>query len=144
MDTDTDINSVISDYIALTESKRKLAEQQRDIQKKLDDIEPLILADFQGHGRQSENRNGYCLYLSRDISVKSATGETSDIVDKLRRARLGELIGLNWPKVKAWVKEKMHDEATDSWEVDLNKLPPSLREVVTVEEFYKLLCRKAN
>ena len=138
-----DPTKAVAEFITLTEAKRKLDAEKRDVQKRLDELSPIIIDDFHAHGRQSESRNGFCVYLSRDISIKSKTGDTADVVDKLRRARLGELIGLNHPKVRAWCKERLYNKNTDSWEIDESKLPPSLREVIQIEDFFRLNCRKA-
>jgi len=37
----------------------------------------------------------------------------------------------------------MFREDLGEYQVDLEKLPPSLRDVVEVEEFHKVLCRKS-
>lgn len=137
------VDDAINQFVELTRRKRQLAAEQRDIQQSLDDLSRRIIGDFTDRGRQSVKQNGATVYLQRDISVKSKTGNTADVVDKLRRARLGELIGLNWPRVKSWVKERMHDDTTDTFELDPQKLPPSLREVVEVDEFYRLNCRNS-
>ena len=138
------INDALKEFIDLTEQKRALAEQQRALQARLDSLTPNIIFDFCANDKQSENRNGYCVYLGRNVSIKAAgAGETADIVDVLRKARLGELIGLNWPRVRAWIKERMYCAATDTWEINLKKLPPSLRGVVEISEFYRLNCRKS-
>lgn len=138
------VDACISDFIDLTARKRELEEDLRNVKAQLAAVEPVITEHFQRYDQQSVSRNGWTVYRSRDVSIKSATGETADVVSKLRKARLGELIGLNWPRIRSWVKEKMFDDASGTWEVDMAKLPPSLRGIVVIEEFYRLNCRKAS
>ena len=133
----------IDRFISLTSRKRELNEQVNQIQKEIDELSSAITAEFRDNNKQAETRSGYTVYLSRDVSVKSTTGDTADVVDKLRKARLGELIGICHPRLKSFVKERMFNAATETWEIDMTKLPPSLRDVVAVEEYFRLNCRKA-
>lgn len=133
----------IERYIALTQRKRELEADLRRTKEDLQPVESWLANDFMSRGVQSIKQNGYTVYLKRDLSVKSKGGDTAAVVDKLRRARLGELIGINWPRIRAWVKERCYRADLDEWDTDITKLPPSLREVVEISEFTKVCCRKA-
>lgn len=138
------INEKLNRFIELTERKRDYEAKVREMKEELEPLEMEISKYFDDNEQQAATIKGWTVYRKRDISIKSASGVSSDIVDKLRRARLGELIGVNWPGIKAWVKERMYNEQTDTWEIDLNKLPPTLREIVTVDEFYRINCKRAS
>lgn len=133
----------IDRFLALTKRKRELDAELRKTKDELAPLESWLADDFASRGVQSIKINGYTVYLKRDLSVKSKGGDTAAVVDKLRRARLGELIGISWPRLRAWVKERCYREDLDEWDTDINKLPPSLREVVEISEFTKVCCRKA-
>lgn len=133
----------VARFIVLTDAKRKIESKLASIAEELDVLKGIIADDFISNGQQSVTRNGVTVYLSRDISIKSKTGSTGDIVEHLRRARLGDLIGVNWPGIKAWAKERMYDSVSDTWEVRPDRLPPTIAEIVDIAELNSVRCRKA-
>ncbi len=133
----------VARFVSLTETKRDLEAKLNPIEKEIKELKPQISEEFNAIGQKSVNRNGWVVYLSRQLSVRAVDGDTDAVVDKLRRARLGELISISHPKLSAYVKEKMYNPSTDTWELDLGKLPPSLREVVEVSEYYNVNCKKS-
>jgi len=140
---DTTRDGRIEHYIALTVKKRKIEAELRAVKDDIAPLESWIADDFAQRRCQSINLDGHTVYLRRDLSVKSKGGDTAAIVDKLRRARLGELIGVNWPRIKAWVKERCYREDIGEWQANTSKLPPSLRDVVDVEEYVRVCCKKS-
>lgn len=133
----------VARFIQLTDQKKQIEATLAPVAEELDALKFIIADDFKSNGQQSVSRNGVTVYLSRDISIKSKSGSTADIVEHLRKARLGDLIGVNWPGIKAWAKERMFDSASDTWELDTSKLPPSIAEIVDVSELASVRCRKA-
>jgi hypothetical protein len=136
-------SDVLDEYLSARAVRDELKRNLKPVEDRVGELELAVIALFEERGDQSVKRRGHTVYLSRDISVKSVAGDTAAIVDVLRKARLGELIGINHPKLKAFCKERMHDKTTDTWEVNVSKLPPSLQGVVEVTEFTKLGCRKS-
>lgn len=133
----------ISRYVALTRAKRQIEAELRKVKDDIAPLEDAIATDFEERRCQSINLDGHTVYLRRDLSVRSKGGDTAAIVDKLRRARLGELIGVNWSRIRAWVKERCYREDIGEWQADISKLPPSLRDVVEVTEFTRVCCKKS-
>ena len=133
----------IKHYIDLHVEKRRIEAELRKVKDDIAPLESWIADDFAERRCQSINLDGHTVYLRRDLSVKSCGGDTAAIVDKLRRARLGELIGVNWPRIKAWVKERCYREDIGEWQADVSKLPPSLRDVVEVTELVRVSCKKS-
>ena len=129
-------------YITLTLKKRALQDEQNKLAKEIESLDRQITKNWNDSGTQSVKRNGYTVYMSRDVSAKARGGDTGEVVDALRKARLGELIGLNHPRIKSWLKERLYNKHTDEWEVNTDKLPPSFNAVVEVSEFFKLGMRK--
>ena len=128
-----------ADFVELTRHKRELKSKIARIDKELAGVERELVKEFRESNKRSVNIDGHTIYLTRLISVKSIGGDTAAIVDKLRRARFGEMIGVNWPRLFSYVKERMQDDTTGTWEVDKSKLPPSIRDVVDVGERLSLI-----
>jgi hypothetical protein len=143
--TDKDVQDMrLNEFIQLTATKRGMDAELKIVKDRLAELMPQIVDDFRTFGTTSLTREGVTVYLQRDMTVRSKGGDTAIVVDKLRRARLGELIGINWPRIKAWCKERCWNKDLDEWVPDEKKLPPSLREVVELSEFTRVGVRKKS
>lgn len=142
-------DALLDEYISLTAQKRALDDEKNKLNKRIDAIERTITAKWGDSGttkvtREVDGVGKYTVYLSRGISAKAKDGDTMAVVDALRRARFGELLGINHPKLKSWLKERLYNKHTDEWELNLDKLPPSFVEVMEVTEYFDLNCRKGQ
>lgn len=140
-------DKLLDEYISLVAEKRALDDEKNKINKKIESIEREITRKWEDSGttkvtREVADVGKYTVFIKRNISAKAKDGDTMTVVDKLRRARLGELLGVNHPKLRAFLKERLYNKHTDEWELNMDKLPPSLVEVLDVSEFFELSCRK--
>lgn len=130
-------------YIALRRLREEVEAALKPVKAEIEVLEGKVIDDFAESGRQSVRQLGRTVYLSRDLTIRNVSG-TASTVAALRRARLTDLIGINHPKFKAWAKERMTDQETGEWTADASKLPPTIRELVEVDEYAKLGFRKAT
>jgi len=133
----------INRFIELTQVQKDLEAQLSPVKDELGELRSDLAREFAGCGDTRITRNGYTLYVKRELSVKSAGGDTAALCDALRRSRLSHLISPSMQSIKAWLKDRFHDPATDTWEVDMRKLPPSLQDKFEIGEYTQISARKA-
>lgn len=145
------IDEAIARYIQLAEAKgkieRKIACELDPIKDEMAALAPFILAEFDRTDQQSVSRSGWTLFRQRQLNVRSACeGGNDEMVMRLRKARLNELVTANWTRLYSWVRETLYNDETGRWEVDEaeKRLPPSLRDAFALEEFYRLGIRKSQ
>ena len=136
------MKDAIDRFITLTERKKAIKNSLDEVNTELAGVEAEIAQTFRDNGTSKITRNGVTVHLIRHLSVRNTAG-TAATVAALRKARLGDLLMASSQRMKAWIKEKMENRRTGTWEVNLKKLPPSLRKVVSVEEYYKIGVRKS-
>ncbi len=130
-------------YAQLREQKRKREGDLKLINEELAELEQNILVHLRDQNLDSVRTSGYSFYRQRELTIKAVDGDTGALADALRRARLVTLVGPNHQKLKAWTKERLYNPQTDTWEIDLRKLPPTVAERVELGEYERLGCRKA-
>ena len=135
-------DEAVDEFIRLTAAKKEMEAALRPVNEQLAALNGMIVSAFRSNGTAKITRNGMTVYLNRDVSVKSIEG-TDATVEALRKARLGELISVNHMRMKAWIKERLYNASTDTWEIDKRKLPPTLQPLIDLEEMVTARCRKA-
>ena len=138
-----DRDAMINRFIALTIEKKKLEALLAPIKKELAELSSDLVTEFQTQGDQRITRNGWTIYVKRDLAIRATNGDLAGFCDALRRAHLHELIGPTMSKVKAWLKGRFQPEDSDTWEIDKRKIPPSLRDKIDVGEFTTVSAKKA-
>jgi hypothetical protein len=134
---------LLDEYLDIRAQRDAAKLRLDEIEERKGEIESRITAMFRESGMQSVNRHGQTISIRRDLSVASKNGDTAAVVDKLRRARLGDLICVNWRALPSRCRQWFWRDDLQNWEIDMNKLPPSLRDVVQCEERYSVSCRKS-
>lgn len=134
------IDEKITEFVDLTNDKRELQSQLRALQRVIDDLSADIVQHFEENDRQSVKQNGATVYLSREMAVKVL--DSAGVVKALEDAGLGELVAPQSQRLKSWIKETLESETTGTWEIDKDKLPEGIRDMIEVDEFYRLNCRK--
>lgn len=123
---------LIRKYADLVSRKRDAQAKVESFNKELEALEAQVMGQLIDSGVDSipvklENGRDMTVYLNRTVYAKPKEGfERTAVVEALKKARLTELISYNANTLSAWVRERLG--------VEKKPLPPSLAEVLDVEE----------
>ena len=120
----------------LLETKRKLQAEQRRVQDKINEVQPMALQEMADAGIQNMNINGKTIYLQRTVRPKIAEGWTrQEVVQSLKDHGLGDFLkeDFNMNSLGAYLRELTQDS-------DNVQLPDGL----TMSEEYNILLRSGK
>lgn len=129
-------------FIELTDEKKRINADLKAVEDKLAECGKTLEASMSKAGVQNVKMNGHTIYLQRDLTA-SAGGNTEALVAALRKGKYGFILQASPQKLKAWLKEKMFRQDTQTWELDPSKIPANIREILTLDERVSVRCKKA-
>lgn len=125
----------LRDWVRLTEQKREVEAELREINGQLSALETVLLDQFADGGMQSVTAHGYTVYLQRELSCGLAEAVDKETAIKaLEDAGLGSCLMLSAGSLKSLVREHM--------EAGEDVLPAELKGLIKVSEFYRVRTRK--
>lgn len=128
-------NTLVKRYIELTNNKKKLNAQVKEIQKELDEHETKILDRWSNDQTSKQTIGGFTVHLRGTTQVKTGEGfNGGDVASALRAAKLSDLVTANWRSLASWVKERKELK---------KKIPAGVSKVIAINEVIKLGVRKA-
>lgn len=140
-DTPT-IDEKIAVLIALTERKRELEAELSEVNADRGPLLESIAADFRADGTQSIKRDGWNIHLKRDLSVK--------VLDRAALAqRLANdpdyswLLSVQSQRFESFIRERLHRDDLKTWEIDQNRVPETMRDLVALDEYHTVGVRRA-
>lgn len=74
----------LREFVRLTNQKRELEADLRDVKARLGELEPQILDHFQQDGIQRVTVDGYTLYLSRSLYAGPKDGDKDRMIQSLQ------------------------------------------------------------
>ena len=131
--TEQSLSTLVSEYAALTDKRRKLEAEVKKLASELVVREERLVEAFAQAGIQNiKTKTGQTVYLNREIFAK-LVGDPKKAHTALRRAGLGDFIKdtVNAQTLRAWVKEM--DEV----------LPRGLQPYIDVTEVYRMRMRSS-
>lgn len=131
-----------AEYVA---HKRDLQAQVKEVNEKMTELEHDILTDWQAQGvRSVKLESGATLYVSHDLRVASRNG-TVETVKLFNQHALSDMLMPSSSKLRAYLKEMLHDDQTQTWELSnaAKALPTWLSDAVDLSEVDKLNVRGA-
>lgn len=99
----------VKQYIALTEQKRALAADLRNVQEQLDSLEPTILDEMTQQGVSRISADGHTAYMRCQTWARPIPGHTIDAVHALEALGLTNCIATNAQSLSALFREKGDD-----------------------------------
>ena len=134
----------IKKFIALTNTKRDLEAHLDGVKRELAEIETDILSDWDLSGTQSQKINGTLVHSGRDMSVKRI-GNSEQIVAVFKAVKVNrpDLINVYTQSIKTYLKERIVDDTTNTWELSRLKtnVPQAVLDVVEVMEYKRLVAK---
>lgn len=132
MSLDTD---ALREYVELTDRKRTIEAERRDINDRLDKLEEKLLSQFEEQGMQNIKIGGASVYLHRQLWAKPKDGDKPKAVEALKRAGLDEMVKetFNVHTVSAYFREAEANE---------QPTPPELDDAFDLNETYSLRVRR--
>jgi len=132
----------IKKFIALTNTKRDLEAHLDGVKRELAEIETDILSDWDLSGTQSQKINGTLVHSRRDMSV-TRIGNNEQIVAVFKSVNRPDLINVYTKSIKSYLKERIIDDATNTWELSRLKtnVPQAVLDVVEVIEYKRLVAK---
>ena len=132
----------IKKFIALTNTKRDLEAHLDGVKRELAEIETDILSDWDLSGTQSQKINGTLVHSRRDMSV-TRIGNNEQIVAVFKSVNRPDLINVYTQSIKSYLKERIIDDATNTWELSRLKtnVPQAVLDVVEVMEYKRLVAK---
>jgi len=132
----------IKKFIALTNTKRDLESHLDGVKRELAEIETDILSDWDLSGTQSQKINGTLVHSRRDMSV-TRIGNNEQIVAVFKSVNRPDLINVYTQSIKSYLKERIIDDATNTWELSRLKtnVPQAVLDVVEVMEYKRLVAK---
>ena len=132
----------IKKFIALTNTKRDLESHLDGVKRELAEIETDILSDWDLSGTQSQKINGTLVHSRRDMSVKRI-GNNEQIVSVFKSVNRPDLINVYTQSIKSYLKERIVDDTTNTWELSRLKtnVPQAVLDVVEVMEYKRLVAK---
>lgn len=140
-DTPT-IDEKIAVLIALTERKRELEAELSEVNADRGPLLESVANDFRADGTQSIKRDGWNIHLKRDLSVK--------VLDRAALAqRLANDPDYSWllsvqpQRFESFLRERLHRDDLKTWEIDQNRVPETMRDLVALDEYHTVGVRRA-
>lgn len=132
----------INRLVVLTEQKRDLEARLADIAAERTPLIESIAADFRASGTQSIKRDGWNVHLKRDLSVK--------VLDRAALAqRLANdpdyswLLSVQSQRFESFLRERLQRDDLKTWEIDQNRVPETMRDLVALDEYHTVGVRRA-
>lgn len=140
------VNYLMDEVLQLRDQKATLNADLKELNTTLTEKEARLCGLLQDGGIQSLNRNGWVLYLSRDMKVRASGGDREALVKTLMDNYdvMGHVLNFNSNSMKAYLKELMFNDHAGEWQVSPEKLPEDLRESVEFDEYYRLGVRRGS
>ena len=96
----------INDVIELTAEKGRLRSQLSEIEKRLAAAKERVAEQFIEDGTQRVTRDGYTVYISKQLSCKARPGvDYCDIADGLKREGFPHLVSISHMGLKSVIRE---------------------------------------
>tara|TARA_R100001086_G_scaffold218584_1_gene135307 strand:+ start:5447 stop:5866 length:420 start_codon:yes stop_codon:yes gene_type:complete len=137
------IDKLIEDIISLRTKKQALEAELRPIASQLKELEETVVNEFLSRQIQNLKQFNHTIFVSRDLSVRSVDGNVAPLISHLLKTEMHDLLNVNWSTIKAFVKEKMYDPQSDSWEMNPSKLPADFSAAIDMREYHRLNVRKS-
>ena len=130
------VNGPLDELIAATEHKRDLKLKLKEVQKFIDDVEPMVREKFLQEGTQNVRKHDNTVYLRREYKVKHREGVSKpDVTRALKSAGFDELTHetYDYRRLCATVREMKENE---------EEVPPELTELIEWKEEIKVIVKK--
>ncbi len=125
----------LREFIALTSRKRELEADLRQVQDRLNELEPQLVEMFGEEGLQRTSIDGWTAFLQEDIWASPAEGDIARLCAALKEAGLGDMVAetVNRQTLSAWVRERLRDG---------EPLPDLVDPAINVSRGFRLRARK--
>ena len=125
------------DFAMLTKQKRNLQHELSLVQEDLDEVEKKIVDEWTVNGTKSIRSDAGLVYIQRDLRVNTG-GQTRQIAEAMQAMGLPDFVTVNHTRLQSWIKEKLYDEATDTWETFHAKKLGPIESLVTLTDAFSL------
>ena len=122
-------------YLDLYRRRKTIKDDLAAVNAEIAEAETALLAEWTATGVQRVTVDGATVHLRREMAVRHRAG-TSATAEALRSAGLFDLLGPQPARLKAWLKDEMHRDDLDEW--DVSRVPGPLRDVIDVSEIHRL------
>lgn len=101
----------LKDFVRLEKRKKSLKARLAIIQKRLDELDVAITAEFVESGGESVRIDGRTVYLHRDIYASAKDGNRDAVVTQLKAANLSQYVkeDYNANSLTAFVREMVRE-----------------------------------
>lgn len=133
----------VAEYIAKKLEIKDLKSKTKKLEDEAAEIEAELLPQFKESGMDRMTIQGRTVWLDRKVWA-SAGGDMPRLVDAMKAAGLEDMVGetVNGNTLSSWVRE-FDPEGTMSPEEIVGKLPPEVKDAITVSEVFKLQVRSS-
>lgn len=132
----------IDRMIELTASKRELQAKLRAIEAQIAETGRRVSDSWLSTGTSKITRNGATVYLSREMSARLK--DPDDALAAILGTGLEHLVGVGVSRLKAWLRETLHDDVIGDWSADPSRIPPGLRDHIEIGEYHRVNVRGAQ
>ena len=136
MATETDRLPGLREFVSLTGRKRDLEAELRQVQDRLNELEPGLVDMLVEEGIQRTTVDGYTAYLQEDVWASPLDGNIAGLCAALKVAGFGDMVAetVNRQTLSAWVRERRKDG---------EPLPPAVEPVISIIAGYRLRAKKS-
>jgi len=130
--------SLADDLEELTERKRALESEVKDINKKIETVQELLVQEMVDHEMQNFTRQGKMFYLQTATYVSGISGEQENLMRTLKDQGFDDIVKetVHPQTLKGFVKEQMDEEG--------GELPDWLQGLVNVFKKEQVRMRKSS
>lgn len=123
-------------FVYFTGRKRELEAELRQVQDRLNELEPGLVDMFSEEGIQRTTVDGYTAYLQEEVWASPLNGDIAALCAALKEAGFGDMVAetVNRQTLSAWVREHRKDG---------EPLPPAVEPVISVTAGYRLRAKKS-
>lgn len=129
-------DTLLDRYIRLKKRKKKLDQYAKGLNAAIDETEAAILEEWDASGTQQIKKHGVTLFKQRDLSVKTDTVSLTAVL--IQEQDLRFLLGPVAQRLKAQVKEWCFNEEIGEWELNKDKVPEAIRDLIEMKEYNRL------
>lgn len=137
-----DLNAQARQYLKIKAERDELKAHASELQKQLDDLEHKIIENLETNGLDRATVEGFNFKPQRKLSV-STGGSTNKLALAFQEMGMTEFLTVHNGTLTSYIKEQLTNEMTNDWELEPQRLSPTIRPLVKLSEYHKLSVTKA-